>query len=298
MSDLDSWKKPGVIAAAALDYGCGLIKEGVKLLDVAEQIDVFVRAQGGRLAFPVGVSVNDMAAHYTPLPEDATVFAAGDVVKLDVGVHIDGFIADNARTVEVASDNHADLIAASLACLQAASKVVGPGIPVCVVGGAIADAANDCGFTSVRNLSGHGLGRWQVHSGVTIPNYDNGDQTELQVGQAVAIEPFVTEGSGFVKEGAHSTIYRFNQKGAVRDMTARKVLQYVLEEFRTLPFSRRAVAKEFGVAKATRSLLLLQKAGVVHGYSQLPDRDGKLVSQHENSFFLTVKGAVCTTPFR
>ncbi len=297
MDDLALWQKPGVIASEALYYGAHLIKEGVLLLDVANKVEAFVRSKGGRLAFPVGLSVNDMAAHYTPAPNDPKVFAKGDLVKIDVGVHVDGYIADNARTVLVGGGS-SDILDASLHCLQAATKLVKPGTAVREIGAAVHDVAKDAGFNPVRNLSGHGVARWKVHAGMTIPNYDNGDETQLKAGQMIAIEPFVTAGSGFVKEGAHSTIYRFDRKAPVRDRVARDVLNFILAEFKTLPFSKLAIANEFGVQKATRGLMMLDRARVIYGYAQLPDRDGQLVTQHENSFFVTKTGHVITTPFK
>ena len=296
---LSLWQKPGLVAAQALHHGASLIKPGVSLLSVAEEVEKFIVSSGAKLAFPVGISLNSMAAHYTPLPDDPLTFSFGDMVKLDLGAHIDGYVADNARTVVVGnSSEHAALVAASFDALMAAAKLVKPGTALSQIGVSVSDVICAAGFSPVRNLSGHSIERWTVHAGMTIPNYDNGDSTVLSSGQTIAIEPFATQGSGFVKEGPHSTIYRFDRKVAVRDPVAREVFTFIQQEFLTLPFSRRAIAAQFGIAKATRALQFLQQAGAVYGYAQLPDREGKFVSQHENSFYLTDKGHVVLTPYQ
>ncbi|SVD80217.1 uncharacterized protein METZ01_LOCUS433071, partial [marine metagenome] len=83
------------------------------MLDVTESIENFVIEKNGELAFPTNLAVNNVGAHWTPSTKSKETFHTGDVVKLDVGVHIEGYIGDNALTVEIGSDKYSKMIEAS-----------------------------------------------------------------------------------------------------------------------------------------------------------------------------------------
>ena len=85
----------------------------------------------------------------------------------------------------------------------------------------------------------HLLKEYKVHGELTIPNYDNGDNTSLKEGMIVAIEPFATTGEGIVVEGKPSSIFRLEHKKPTRDANARKAIEFIENEFKTLPFSKR-----------------------------------------------------------
>ena len=106
----EKYKLAGNIAAQARNFGVDLIKPGVSFLDVANSVESKILKSGAGLAFPVNISINEIAAHFSPRHDETLVFKKGDVVKLDVGAHIDGFIADTAVTVEVETHNYDDLI--------------------------------------------------------------------------------------------------------------------------------------------------------------------------------------------
>src|SRR3989338_4048261 len=102
--NLEKYRKVCKIAAEALKYGKGFIKKGNALLEVVEKAEEKIFQLGGKPAFPAQISLNHIAAHFCPDADDKTVFS-DQLVKLDVGVHIDGFIGDIATTVDLSGKN-------------------------------------------------------------------------------------------------------------------------------------------------------------------------------------------------
>ena len=289
------WKKACKIAGEARVFGASLIKEGVKFLEVSEKVEAFIEKKGGKPGFPVQISINGMAAHYTPFPGDESVFQRGDVVKLDLGVHIDGYIGDNAVTVEVGTKENTDLIRASKEALDAALRLAKPGTKVGEIGAAVNAKITEYGFKPIRNLSGHGVSRFILHDAPSIPNYNNHDPLVLREGQVLAIEPFATKGIGLVKEGKRSSNYRLAVPNKqVRDANARKVLEYIREEFFTLPFAKRYLTKVFELNKVNLALMQLEKEGLVYEYPQLPEKENGLTSQHEHTVLVAEKPIILT----
>jgi len=203
--EIDDLKRACKIASQALEYGKNLIKKDVYLLDIAESVDKKIISLGGEIAFPSQLSMDDLAAHFCPTKNNNPVLE-NQVVKLDVGAHINGFIGDNACTVDLSKENQ-ELVKASRDALNNAIKVIKPGITLGEIGKAIQETIIGYGFAPVRNLSGHGLGKFQVHTSPSIPNYDNHDSTKLKQGDVFAIEPFATNGAGHVISGASSNIF-------------------------------------------------------------------------------------------
>ena len=121
---MDNWEKAGKIAAEALEYGSKLIKINASLKDVIEKTEKKIYDLNGKPAFPVQISINEMAAHFT-VNEDDLFFKENNVVKLDVGAHVDGYIGDNAVTIDLG--NNKDLIKASKMALNEAVKLAKPG---------------------------------------------------------------------------------------------------------------------------------------------------------------------------
>ncbi|MFH1066165.1 MAG: type II methionyl aminopeptidase [Nanoarchaeota archaeon] len=286
---MENWIKAGKIAAECLNYGCELAKPGTKLFDIAEQIEAKIKELGAKPAFPVNLSLNSMAAHYTPHMGDETLFTEKDILKIDVGVHVDGFVGDCARTV----GHDKELIAAAEAALNDAIPLCKPGTKLCDIGKSIEKAIGSRGFMSIRNLSGHGIDKFNLHAGISIPNFDNGDKTELHEGQIIAIEPFATKGtSGKVSEGKLSGIYKLGRIKPVRDMNARKMLSFIANEYNNLPFAERWLEKEFPMAKYMLQLML--KENILHAYPQLSESSKGDVSQAEHTIYVAEKPIILT----
>jgi len=276
-------ERAGRFAAEALEYGCGLIRPGENALEILDKIEELIAKKNAKPAFPAQISINQVAAHC--VPDGEVVLQKQDVVKLDVGVHCNGLIGDNARTLVFTSE-HKKLVEAAEAGLKAALDVVRPGITLGKVGAAIEDAIKQRGFKSVRNLSGHLLQQYEQHAGLTIPNYDDGDATRLEEGMLIAIEPFATDGSGFIEERKDSGIYKVEQVKNVRDAFAREMLQFILKEYQTLPFAKRWLLRKFPVVQVEFGLRMLQRDGVLHQYQQLWEKAAGLVSQAEHTVLI------------
>ncbi len=278
MENLNDWIKAGKIAAEVLNYSKELIKEGASLLEVCSKIEKKINDLDGKPAFPVNISINSVAAHYTAIPEDKTIFRKGDMIKVDIGVEVNGFIGDNSLTIYLGDEEkYLDLVKASKEALEAAVKVIKPGIKLFEIGKVIQKEIQKYNFSPIRNLSGHGIERYKIHSGINIPNYDNGDKRELKENDIIAIEPFATDGKGYVIEGKLSGIFRLENKKPVRDSNARKVLDYIEKNHKTLPFAKRWIQ----LPMANLALTILEREGILYQYPQLVEENKGFVSQAE-----------------
>ncbi|MBW2981440.1 type II methionyl aminopeptidase [Candidatus Woesearchaeota archaeon] len=289
---LNKLKKAGQIAAEARDFGISLIKKGSSLLDVTKQVEDKVIKLGGNMAFPPQISLNDCAAHFYPDADDKTIFE-DQVCSLDVGVHIDGYIGgDTARTVDLSGEN-AELVKASLEALNNALKIVKPGIKISEIGKVIQETISGYGFAPVRNLSGHGLDQFNIHTKPSIPNYDNGDNTELQEDQLIAIEPFASKGAGIIYESGNATVFQLIGKKPVRNIFTRQILKE-LEKYNGLPFCRRWLTEKFSLPKVNFALRELKNLEILREYPPLVDRNHGLISQAEHTLIVKDKLIILT----
>jgi len=275
----EGWKKSGAIARKALEYGMELCKPNAKHIDIVEKIEKKIIQLGGKPSFPPDLSIDHVAAHQTPNVGDEKVLNKGEVVKVDVGAHVNGCVTDNARTVILGND-WKDLKKAVEDALDAAIEQAVPGNKIRNIGKAIITTIESRGFNAISNLSGHGIGRWIVHDSPTIPNYDNNDDTTLIEGQKIAIEPFATTGIGAVSDGRPCGVYRLLGMKPVRLDSVRKVLQFIEQEYQTIPFSPRWIQHLPNYQFALRTL---EKEGVIKQYTELPEKSRGIVTQAEKS---------------
>ena len=289
---IDKITTAGKIAQELRRYARDLIKPGMKLLAIANAIDDKIVALGARTAFPINLSINEVAAHYTPSATDTTL--AHGLLKVDIGIQIDGYIADTAFTLDLeGTDLNKKLIAAAEAAVTASVSAFSVGKKLTTIGKLIEDAIALHGMTSIRNLSGHSIERFVVHAGWTVPNYDSGQTDVLEEG-LYATEPFATSGHGTVRDGAGSGIFRLDAVSAVRDTVARSVLSYIQEEYKTLPFAGRWIHQKFG-ARGMLALRQLEQVGSVYQYPQLVEASGGLVAQAEHTVLLLADGTKIIT---
>ena len=241
--EINKIKEAGKIASEVVQYARSIIKPQMPLLEIANKIEEKILSLNAKPAFPVNLSINEIAAHSTPSYNDET--KAHGLLKVDIGVHIDGFIADTAFSLDLDSlDENKTLIKASEAALEVAINEIKLNSPLRKIGSVIEKASAQFKAQTIHNLSGHSLAPYLVHSGITIPNFDNFQEIKLESG-AYAIEPFTTFGVGSVRDGKPSGIYHLEKQGNVRDSFARQVLQFIKEEYRTLPFCARWIHKKF-----------------------------------------------------
>ncbi len=284
----ENYIKAGKISAEALEYGKSLIKKGNSLLDATEKIEKKIFELGGKPAFPVQISCDEIAAHFCPLEDDKTIFE-NQVVCLDLGVHVNGAIGDNAYTIDL-SGKYSDLVKAAQKALEEALKIVNVGVELRQIGKVIHDTIASYGYNPVRNLSGHGLGLFDIHTNPTLPNIDNGDKTKLKENMTFAIEPFATTGSGVVGEKGHPTVFMMQNKRNVRSPITREVLKEI-ERYEGLPFAERWLQRKFG-AKTQFALRELNQFGIIHQFPPLVEVSKGIVTQAEHSILIDDGGDV------
>jgi len=286
--------KAGKVAAEVRREGAiKLSKPGASFREVMDYCEERVIKLGGELAW-AQMALNDVAAHYCPEQEDDSVSQEGDVIKVDIGVHQDGYIADNAMTVIVGKSNeYVNLLKASQKALKAASKLAVPGTPLWQLGEAQLSEAEALGYTTIKNLCGHTLERYKVHGGCSIPTYNNKDKTELQEGWMIAIEPFVTNGQGLIREKGKATVFMVGTEKGVRTPYARKILEEVRDR-KGLPFHLRQLTRKFGKGTTALGLRELQQLGIVRNYPPLAEVSGGMIAQFEHSMIVKDKPIVYT----
>jgi len=286
--EIEKWKDAGRLARDALQFGKTLIENGKRMLDVTEKIESYVRKNGGELAFPTNLAVNNVGAHWTPSSKSKDIFRNGDVVKLDVGVHIDGYIGDNALTVEIETKNYEKMIEASREALNAAINVAVAGVNVGVIGHAVQDKIEQYGYRPIANLTGHRIKRYNLHSGISIPSVRERGGPSLTNGDIVAIEPFVTDGAGRVGGKRNSNIYHLRQIRKIRDEKATELMIEIKDRYKGLPFAERWLHEI--QEDATKNLQKLLRAGIVSYYPVLDELGKGIVSQSEHTLLITNNG--------
>jgi methionyl aminopeptidase len=278
--DLDRWRRAARISAAAREVGRAAAVPGALRRDVAEAVESYIRAQGAEPAFPANLSRNVEAAHFTPPPDDDERLVAGDILKVDVGAHLDGAIADTAVTVEVGGTGRQEnLLRAARDAVEAAIARVRGGVPVDELSRAIETAVHARGLKPIHDLSGHSIQRYLLHGGKSIPNVSGVSTDHLEEGEIIAIEPFVTNGAGSIENGPFGHIVRFRRDPGDSDPFVARLF----DRFRTLPFTARWVdpADRPALAKARRHL---------QTYPVFVERGGGLVAQAEHTVLVTADG--------
>jgi methionyl aminopeptidase len=290
--DIEKIKKAGEIASKTKEYAKTIVKRGVKLKEIAEKIESKIIELGGKPAFPVNLSINEIAAHYTPSWNDETL--AHGLLKVDLGCHIDGWVADTALSFDLEnSEENKKLIETAQSSLKKALEKVSLSSTLREIGESIEKEVKRNNLQPIINLSGHSIEQWTLHSGITIPNYDNNQNIQLEEG-TYAIEPFVTTGVGLVRDGKPSGIYQIQNPGNVRDNFAREVLNFILDEYSSLPFCSRWIYDKFG-SRGLLSLRQIESAGILHSYSQLIEKSNAKVAQAEQTVLLTKNEKIVTT---
>jgi methionyl aminopeptidase len=286
--DYNVLKEVGKASYDALNYGRGLVKEGAKLIDIAEGVESYLKGKGFELAFPVNVSINENAAHYTSPFGDMSTVPNGAVVKLDVGARKGTYLGDCATTIDL-SGRYAKLVEAAEKALENAISMVKAGRKVNEIGREMEKMAKSYGFEPIRNLGGHGVERHDLHAGVFIPNFDNGDTTELEEGQVIAIEPFMTNGSGYVGDGETIEIFQKTGFPSIRAGGTREIAAFIDGHYLTFPFASRWIQKElklesdFGIRKA---LTELAYADALESFPVLVEKKKGIVAQAEKEMIV------------
>jgi methionyl aminopeptidase len=285
--EIDCYKKAGTVWASAIKLARKNAKAEANLFELAEEVEKYILSEGAQIAFPINLSVNEQAAHYTPKYNDAQVLLETDLMKIDIGVAVDGYICDGAITINL-DNTHAKQIEANKLALDNAISVATFGKPVERIGAEIEKTLKSKGFNPIYNLGGHGLGKNNIHSKPSIPNHAGGSSDDLEEG-AIAIEPFASSGKGQVAEDALVEIFSLKEKKGARNPTARQLLT-VAEKYEGRPFAERWLRKElegkateFNITMGLRELL---KSRALHAYHGLKEGKGTWVTQVEKTVLI------------
>lgn len=291
---LEKWRQAGRIASECREWARENVKPGVRLAHILETVEGMMRERGAAPAFPAQTSRNHVAAHYCSPPDDETVYEEGDCVKVDFGVHVDGWVADTATTIDLSSDGRwGKLIQASADALKAAIATAGAGVKVGDIGAAIERTITAAGYEPVRNLTGHGVNRWKVHTPPQIPNYAERGGGKLRAGTVIAIEPFASTGKGYIKELGKSEVFMMvapprSAKGLDRDVLK------AIESWRGLPIARRYF-NHLDTDAVENAISKLSKQGSLMRFPPLVEDPDVMVSQTEHSMLITEDGVEVLT---
>lgn len=269
---------------------------GSTLTEICDYVESEIIKRGAKCAFPVNTSLNEVAAHYTAEPNDPKTVSDSDLVKIDLGAQINGYIADTAVTVNY-DPQYDSLVQAAENALQAAMSMIKVGVKSKDVGRKIQNTIMDMGLKPIANLSGHSLDQYTIHAGKTVPNMWTIGSFSFSENEAFACEPFVTTKNalGFVRNGKIKNIFALASRKMTKDDEADKLLEYIWNNFNMLPFALRWIVKEWEEKEARRLLDFLIKKKAVKAYAILVEANGKTVAQAEHTFIPTQTGVTVTT---
>jgi methionyl aminopeptidase len=292
----EQYVKSGKIAREVRQWILGNVRAGSGLLDVAEKIEAEIVRRGGQPAFPTGMGVNEVTAHYAPQEDEVGVIQESDVVKIDYGVHIDGYIADTSITI-TENPQYQSLLEATEKALQAAIDVVKRDKRIGEIGKAISSVAEREGYRPINNLSGHTVEQYQVHAGKSIPNLYAPNLPMLKNADVFAIEPFLTlpDAAGYVIEGPQVNIFSLIVRRKTGNKELDEVMDLIWNERKTLPFSPRWYSGRFKEGRLLFLLRELEKRRLVTSYATLVEASGKPVAQFEHTMAIDDGGLVILT---
>jgi len=290
------YQRAGKIAREVREETRRTVQEGMPIIDLCEKTESLIREKGGKPAFPCNVSVNEIAAHYTSPPQDKRTIPENSLVKVDIGVHVDGYIADTAITV-CFNPEYEGLVHTAEEALQKAVEILRPGLSTSRFGSTIQQVIKARGFKPISNLTGHLVGRYMIHAGKSLPNVFHISTSRVNVGEIYGVEPFVTvaEAVGRVESGKEAQIFRFSKPKSLRDPYAKQLLNYIKENFKTLPFTERWLQRCVppNHYKTAFSELISSKA--LMSYPVFIEASRKPVAQAEHTILLVRDGCIVLT---
>jgi len=288
---LSRYLEAGKMAAQLKDEAAKIVAVGVPLLEVCERLERRAIELGGSPAFPVNIGVNEVTAHYTSPAEDPLTIPENSVVKVDLGVHLDGYIADTAVTFTF-NPEYQDLALSAEEALQSATEAIKPGVKVSEIGTIIERSITRLGYRPIRNLMGHRIERYSLHTGKSIPNVSGIEGGMIEEGEVYAVEPFSTlrHAAGVVRDSAETYIFRYNRDRRLRSSEAAALLDYVKQEHRFLPFASRWLRSKPLVSSFDQAFRELVKERCIVPYRVLVEASGRPVSQAEHTVIVEKDG--------
>ena len=293
---IDDYIQAGKIAAEVREVVRKKDWRGKTVYEICEEVEGEIIKKGAKCAFPVNTSLNEIAAHYTAEPNDQLTITDEDLVKIDLGAQINGYIADTAVTVNY-NPEYDVLVQAAEDALSNAMSMIKIGVKASDIGRTIEKTIKQFGFKPIMNLSGHSLAQYTIHAGKSIPNIWSIGSFSFSGSDAYACEPFVTtgEGLGIVREGKTKNIFALFSRKKTKNEEADKLLDYIWNNFNMLPFALRWITREWEEKKARELLEILIKKKAVHAYPVLIEGKKERVAQAEHTFIPTENGVTITT---
>lgn len=284
---LEKYLRAGRIAKEALEFGAAHATAGKSSLELANAIEILIRERGGQCAFPVNIGINEIAAHYTPSRNNDMRLREGDIVKLDVGAHVEGYPADTSVTVEVGTRKYTQLIQSAQDALGVCIEMAAPGTTMSAIGSAVERVIKSAGYRPVQNLTGHSMERYNLHAGLSIPSIETKDKTAIEEGMVIAIEPFSTTGSGKVDGKGRGSIFRIvRERRAPADVE--QLFLKMKQRFGSFPFAGRWCDELDHDAEALMQKMV--RLGMIMSYPVLTEVAGGVVAQAEHSVVVTSNG--------
>ena len=293
---LEKFRLSGKILRESREEIRKFVREDMPIIQVCEKAESLIREKGGKPAFPCNVSINEVAAHYTSPPNDEQRIPEKAVVKVDMGVHVDGYVTDTACTV-CFNPEHKSMQTAAEHALAAAIENIHGDMATSQIGVIIEKNIKNLGFKPISNLTGHSVGRYLIHAGNSIPNVMQISFGKVKSGRVYAIEPFVTvpDAVGRVENSPEVTIFRLVKAKSVKNAYAKKLLKYIDENFRTLPFAERWLKGAVPENQHREAFKELLKCKAVMGYPVFIEVSRKPVTQAEHTLLITENGCEVLT---
>jgi len=293
---IGDYVRAGKIAAEVREMVRAKDWVGKTVYDICEEVEREIKKRGANCAFPVNTSINEIAAHYTAEPNDPIAIKDTDLVKIDLGAQINGYIADTAVTV-CYDAQYGALVQSAEEALGNAMSMIKAGVKASDIGRTIETTIKQMGFKPIANLSGHSLEQYTIHAGKSIPNIWSIGGFSLSENSAYACEPFVTteQGGGFVRNGQIKNIFALNSRKKTKNDEADKLLDFIWESCNMLPFALRWLTKEWEEKEARELLNFLIKKKAVQAYPVLIEVNEQRVAQAEHTFIPNENGVTVTT---
>jgi methionyl aminopeptidase len=293
---LEKFRLSGKILRETREEMRSYVRENMPIIQVCEKAEALIREKGGKPAFPCNVSINEVTAHYTSPANDERIIPEKAVVKVDIGVHVDGYVTDTACTV-CFNPEHKSMKSAAEHALTAAIDSVHADMATSKIGLIIERTVKNRGFKPISNLTGHSVGRYLIHAGTSIPNVMQISFGKVKAGEIYAIEPFVTlpDAVGRVENSSEITIFRLVKAKSVKNPYAKQLLKYIEENFRTLPFAERWLKDAVPKEQHREAFKELRKSKAIMGYPVFIEVSRKTVTQAEHTVLITENGCEVLT---
>lgn len=267
VEELEKFRLSGKILRETKEEMANYVKENMLIIDVCEKAEALIRAKGGKPAFPVNVSINEVTAHYTSPPGDTSSIPTGATVKVDIGAQIDGYVTDTAFTAAFSPEGRIMTATAELALKTVIDNIHG-GMQLGDIGALVEKTVKNRGYKPISNLTGHSVGRYLIHAGTSIPSVAGFNPNKIETGKVYAVEPFVTspEAIGRVDDSPQKNIFRYLKAKSLKTDAAKKLAKHIEKNFHTLPFTERWITEVLPKEKYKTAFQELLKTKSIMAY--------------------------------